>query len=72
VVTVYTKPGCVQCDATYRALDGRGIEYEVKDLSVDPEALDRVKRLGYLQAPVVITPDGRHWSGFDPDRIASI
>ena len=34
-VTVYTKPSCVQCNATYRALDSKGIEYEVLDLSVD-------------------------------------
>lgn len=67
-VTVYTKPSCVQCTATYRALDAKGIEYDVLDLSVDPQALEAVKELGYLQAPVVITDDG-HWSGFRPDKI---
>ncbi|GAA1806602.1 glutaredoxin-like protein NrdH [Agromyces neolithicus] len=67
-VTVYTKPSCVQCNATYRALDSKGIEYEVLDLSVDETALAQVKELGYLQAPVVITDEG-HWSGFRPDKI---
>lgn len=67
-VTVYTKPSCVQCNATYRALDSKGIEYEILDLSVDAGALEQVKELGYLQAPVVIT-DGDHWSGFRPDKI---
>ena len=67
-VTVYTKPSCVQCNATYRALDIKGIEYEVLDLSVDENALAQVKELGYLQAPVVITDEG-HWSGFRPDKI---
>ncbi|AWB94653.1 glutaredoxin-like protein NrdH [Agromyces cerinus] len=67
-VTVYTKPSCVQCNATYRALDSKGIEYEVLDLSVDESALAQVKELGYLQAPVVITDEG-HWSGFRPDKI---
>jgi len=67
-ITVYTKPSCVQCTATYRALDSKGIEYEVLDLSQDPSALEQVKALGYLQAPVVIT-DGDHWSGFRPDKI---
>ncbi|UOQ90322.1 glutaredoxin-like protein NrdH [Agromyces endophyticus] len=67
-VTVYTKPSCVQCNATYRALDSKGIEYEVLDLSVDESALAQVKELGYLQAPVVIT-DEDHWSGFRPDKI---
>ena len=67
-ITVYTKPSCVQCNATYRALDSKGIEYEVLDLSLDPAALEQVKSLGYLQAPVVIT-DEDHWSGFRPDKI---
>lgn len=67
-VTVYTKPSCVQCTATYRALNAKGIEFEIFDVSVDEKALDAVKELGYLQAPVVIA-DGEHWSGFRPDKI---
>ena len=67
-ITVYTKPSCVQCTATYRALDNKGIEYEILDLSVDENALEAVQALGYLQAPVVIT-DEDHWSGFRPDKI---
>ncbi|MDJ0376825.1 glutaredoxin-like protein NrdH [Cryobacterium sp. PH31-L1] len=70
-ITVYTKPSCVQCTATYRALDNKGIEYEVLDLSVDENALEAVKALGYLQAPVVIT-DEEHWSGFRPDKINAL
>lgn len=67
-VTVYTKPSCVQCTATYRALNAKGIEFEIFDVSVDDKALQAVKDLGYLQAPVVIT-DEEHWSGFRPDKI---
>ena len=67
-ITVYTKPSCVQCNATYRALDAKGIEYEVHDLSQDESALEQVKALGYMQAPVVVTDEG-HWLGFRPDNI---
>ena len=67
-VTVYTKPSCVQCTATYRALNAKGIEFEIFDVSVDDKALQTVKDLGYLQAPVVLV-DGEHWSGFRPDKI---
>lgn len=69
MVTVYTKPKCVQCNATYRALDNKKVEYKVVDMSEDAEALAKVKELGYLQAPVVVT-DSDHWSGFRPDKIA--
>ena len=67
-VTVYTKPSCVQCNATYRALDSKGIEYNVLDVTEDAAALEQVKSLGYLQAPVIVT-DEDHWSGFRPDKI---
>ena len=67
-ITLFTKPACVQCTATYRALDAKGIEYDIVDLSEDAAALEQVKALGYLQAPVIIT-DEDHWSGFRPDKI---
>ena len=71
-VTVYTKPACVQCNATYKALDKAGIEYTTVDITEDPAARDYVMSLGYLQAPVVVTPAGDHWSGFRPDRIKAL
>jgi glutaredoxin-like protein NrdH len=67
-VTVYTKPSCVQCNATYRALDKKGITYQIVDMSQDAEALERVRALGYMQAPVVVTEQDS-WSGFRPDKI---
>src|SRR3954471_8103529 len=67
-ITVYTKPACVQCNATYKALDKQGIAYEKVDISLDSAARSYVMSLGYLQAPVVVTGND-HWSGFRPDRI---
>lgn len=70
-ITVYTKPACVQCNATYRALDKAGVEYSVIDISEDAAARDYVMALGYLQAPVVVAGED-HWSGFRPDRIKTL
>ena len=67
-ITVYSKPACVQCTATYRALDKAGVEYTVVDISEDLEARDYVMSLGHMQAPVVVT-HSENWSGFRPDRI---
>lgn len=47
-VTVYTKPGCVQCTATFKALDKNGVNYEKVDVTEDAEAYDYVMSLGYL------------------------
>jgi glutaredoxin-like protein NrdH len=70
-VTVYIKPGCVQCHATVRALQRAELEFVTIDISTDPQARDFVMSLGYLQAPVVVC-GSRHWSGFRPDRIAAL
>ena len=70
-VVVYTKPACVQCTATYRALDKAGVAYRVVDITQDDEARAYVLALGYLQAPVVVA-DGAHWCGFRPDRIKAL
>lgn len=67
---VYSKPSCVQCTATYRALDAKGIEYTVVDLTTNPAALEYVMdELGYSAAPVVVASDQDHWAGFRPDLI---
>lgn len=70
-ITVYSKPACVQCTATKKALDKVGLEYDLVDISLDDEARDYVMALGYLQAPVVEV-NGEHWSGFRPERIRSL
>lgn len=70
-ITVYTKPACVQCNATKKMLDRSGLNYEMVDITLDSDALDYVRALGYLQAPVVVA-DGEHWSGFRPERIKNL
>ncbi len=49
-----------------------GIDYRVVDMTEDAAALEYVKDLGHLQAPVVVVDDQDHWSGFRPDHIARI
>ncbi|RWR30576.1 NrdH-redoxin [Sinirhodobacter populi] len=70
-VVVYSKPFCVQCTATIRALQSRGIPHRVVDLTKDQAAMTLVQELGYRQAPVV-THGSAHWAGFRPDKIAMI
>ena len=70
-ITVYSKPACVQCTATTRALEARGLDYEVIDLTEDDDAMTQVSELGYRQVPVVIAGDD-HWAGFRPDLIGRL
>lgn len=71
MVVVYTLPSCVQCDSTKRVLTKNAIPYEEVDLSLDEAAMELVKGLGYVAAPVVIAGED-HWSGFRPDRLNAL
>ena len=70
-VTVYSKQNCVACKATKRALDKQGVAYVEIFLDTDEQALNKVKALGYVQAPVVMAGT-EHWSGFRPDKIKTL
>jgi glutaredoxin-like protein NrdH len=70
-IIIYTKDNCVQCNATKNAMDRQGIAYQLINLDNQPEAIDNLKTLGYRQVPVVMADDD-HWSGFRPDKIASL
>jgi glutaredoxin-like protein NrdH len=71
-VTVLSKPACGACNATYRTLDSKGIEYEVLDFtSDDPRAAElyaQAKERGLMSAPVVFAGDDV-WSGFKVEKI---
>jgi glutaredoxin-like protein NrdH len=71
MVTVYSKPACVQCTATTKELDRKGIVYNYVDITKDLDAMEQVIALGYKQAPVVVNGD-EHWAGFRPDKISQI
>ncbi|ORM37787.1 glutaredoxin-like protein NrdH [Williamsia sp. 1135] len=71
-ITVYTKPACVQCNATYQALRKNNIPFEIVDIAADADARDALLALGYRQAPVVHVDADEHWSGFRPDRIKAL
>jgi len=71
MVTVYTLPSCVQCDSTKRYLKRNLVEYQEVDLSKDSQAMQRIREMGYTQAPVVEVGDSS-WSGFRMDELQKL
>lgn len=71
-VIVYSTPNCMQCNATIKSLIERNIEYSKVDLTKDTGALEKVRSLGYMSAPVVVVDEVEHWSGFRPDKISEL
>jgi len=54
-VTVYTKPDCPGCTLTKSILQKAGVDFEVIDLTRNPDAMTYVtKVLGVQTAPVVV------------------
>jgi glutaredoxin-like protein NrdH len=70
-ITLWTKPGCVQCEATKREFDKRGIIYTTRWLNKSPKAVERFIELGLTAAPIVET-DKKRWSGFRLDKIKTL
>lgn len=73
MITVYSKPNCPQCSATYRKLKALGLPFNSIDVTEDAEAAKFVRSLNYSAAPVVVVREGaeikEHWSGFRPDLL---
>ena len=67
-ITIYTRNDCVQCHATKRAMESRGVDFEMVNIDLVPEAADTLRAQGFRQLPVVIAGELR-WSGFRPDMI---
>ena len=67
-ITIYTRNDCVQCHATKRAMESRGVAFEMVNIDLVPDAADTLREQGFRQLPVVIAGD-TSWSGFRPDMI---
>lgn len=70
MVKVYSFEGCPWCDKVKKYLAARGVEYEVRDIEVNPEYADECEKIsGDLTVPVT-TIDGKNFVlGFDKRKI---
>lgn len=68
MITVYSKPRCMQCAAIITHLSKQGIDYQVRDAEQHSE---EIIQLGYRQVPVVVLDSGETFSGFRPDRLTT-
>lgn len=74
-ITVYTRPGCIQCDRTKAYLNRQNLDYEVVDVSQDEDARTRLVADGWASLPVVdvATPTLHEtWAGFNLDRLRAL
>lgn len=71
MITIFSKPSCVQCDQTKKFLDKNNLEYRVFDVSQDKGALLIVSGMGFKSVPVVVTDD-EVWAGYQADKLKAL
>lgn len=75
-ITLYTKPGCVQCEYTAKHLTAKGLPFNVFDVSESKEARKIVQDTGVFQLPYVVVEHNGNvvdtWHGFKDDKIKGL
>ena len=62
-ITMYGADWCRDCRRSKALLDARGVDYEYVDLEAVVDGAERAKAIsGRTQIPVVVFPDGTHFT----------
>lgn len=74
MLTVYSKPRCMDCMYTKIYLEQNKIKYENVDIEANPGAFELIKHYGFTSLPVVVIDDefkdpNKAWIGFQVDRL---
>lgn len=77
MITVYSKPRCMQCEMTKMWLTQNNIPFETVDIEADPGAFELLKHYGYSSLPVVSIDDGlsdetKTWAGFQIEKLEAL
>lgn len=77
MLTVYSKPNCIQCKMTKMWLTQNKIPFETIDIVSNPGALELVRHYGWQALPVVAIDDelsdkSKAWAGFQIDKLEAL
>ena len=77
MLTVYSKPRCMQCEMTKMWLTQNKIPFETVDVEANPGALELLRHYGWQTLPVVAIDDElgdntKSWSGFQIDKLEEL
>jgi len=69
---LFTQPDCPPCHVLKVFLDERGVAFEERDITADPEAVrELMEKYGSHSTPTLVMGD-EVLIGFDPERIDEI
>ena len=77
MITVYSKPSCMQCEMTKMWLTQNKIPFEAVDIEANPEALELLRHYGYSSLPVVaiddeLSDESKTWAGFQIEKLEAL
>lgn len=77
MITVYSRPNCMQCEMTKMWLKQNDIPFEAVDIEANPGALELLKHYGYSSLPVVaiddeLSDESKTWSGFQIEKLEDL
>ncbi len=77
MITVYSKPNCIQCEMTKIWLNQNKIPYDTVDIEANPGALELLKHYGYSSLPVVaiddeLSDESKTWAGFQIEKLEAL
>lgn len=67
-VVVYSQPSCMPCNMVKNMLDNEGIDYIVKDIRADEQALKELQDANYNSTPVTFIK-GKALVGYNPAEL---
>ena len=77
MLTVYSRPNCMQCEMTKMRLKQNDIPFEAVDIEANPGALELLKHYGYSSLPVVaiddeLSDESKTWAGFQIEKLEAL
>ena len=69
MITIYSKPNCMQCEFSKKYLKDKGVEFKEINVFKDAEALAMLRDQGFSQMPVVDV-NGEFHTGFQPNLLS--
>ena len=71
MITVYSKPNCMQCEFAKKYLNDKDVKFKEINVFEDEESLAMLRDEGYSQMPVVDV-NGEFHTGFQPNILAKV
>ena len=69
MITIYSKPNCMQCEFAKKYLKDKGVKFKEINVFEDDKALAMLRDEGYSEMPVVDICGNIH-TGFRPELLA--